>query len=133
MRALTIVLLLALTLPAAAQTGTPEPAAQNTPAKPFVIQASQANGSQASNCVDVEVNGYRSRSYNCLEQQLSPTINRRPDNPGMASLDAAGRPSNQLGMFNQSSTSNRMGNTFGTSVYPQRPPAPVFNSPVIHR
>lgn len=92
-----------------------------------------SGGAQDSNCVDVEVNGSRSPSYNCLEQHLTPPANRQPNNPGMASFDIANRPSNQLGMFNQSSTSNRMGNTFGTSVYPQHPPAPAFNSPVIHR
>ncbi len=32
--------------------------------------------------------------------------------------------SNQMGLFNRSSTANRMGNQFGKSVYPQRPPTP---------
>ena len=35
------------------------------------------------------------------------------------------RPGNQLGVFNRAATSHRMGNTFGTSVYPQRPPPVV--------
>jgi len=32
------------------------------------------------------------------------------------------RPSNQLGVFNRAAAGHRMGNNFGTSVYPQRPP-----------
>ncbi|RCJ05512.1 hypothetical protein DDK22_26295 [Cupriavidus necator] len=45
----------------------------------------------------------------------------------------AQRPSNQLGLYNEAATSHRMGNTFGTSVYPQRPASPAPGAPVIPR
>lgn len=76
-------------------------------------------------CVEVEVNGVRAPSYNCLSQKLSPTVKPRNTDgktPPLASEAIVQRPSNQLGLFNRAATSNRMGNTFGTSVYPQRPP-----------
>lgn len=78
----------------------------------------------ASPCVDVEVNGYRALSYECLTAQIAPALQRPADHPALASEDILSRPGNQLGLFNRSATSNRMGNTLGTSAYPQRPPRP---------
>lgn len=78
-----------------------------------------------SACVEVEVNGVRAPSYNCLSQKLTPSAKpNKADGkaPQIASEAIVQRPSNQLGLFNRAATSNRMGNTFGTSVYPQRPP-----------
>lgn len=83
-----------------------------------------------ASCIEVEVDGARApASFACLSERLRPA----PANP--ASRDAAmgseaivQRPGNQLDVFNRAATSHRMGNTFGTSVYPQRPPvvAPVM-------
>jgi hypothetical protein len=76
-------------------------------------------------CAEVTVNGVRAPSYECLTQQLRPKAPPQgPDGaqPGLASEAIVLRPSNQLGLFNRAATSTRMGNTFGTSVYPQRPP-----------
>jgi hypothetical protein len=90
----------------------------------------------ADSCVEVVVNGERTPSYACLTQKLQPTAAPRgPDGAqtGLASEAITQRPSNQLGLFNQAATSNRMGNTFGTSVYPQRPPPAVPSSPLIQR
>lgn len=87
----------------------------------------------AASCVEVEVNGVRAPSYACLTQKLraaKPGPNPNPL-PGLASEQILNRPGNQLGLFNRAATSNRMGNTFGTSVYPQRPPAPIPGSPYI--
>ncbi|MFC7286797.1 hypothetical protein ACFQPC_01995 [Herminiimonas glaciei] len=84
--------------------------------------APAATGTAA--CVEVEVDGVRTPSYNCLSQKLQPKAT--PNStipPQMGSEAIVQRPSNQLGLFNRAATSNRMGNTFGTSVYPQRPPA----------
>lgn len=78
----------------------------------------------ASPCVDVEVNGYRALSYECLSAQIAPSPQRPVDNPALASKGTLSLPGNQLGLFNRSATSNRMGNTLGTSAYPQRPPRP---------
>ncbi|WP_422087260.1 hypothetical protein [Variovorax sp.] len=95
-----------------------------------------ATAAGADSCVEVVVNGERTPSYACLTQKLQPaSAPRGPDGaqPGLASEAITQRPSNQLGLFNQAATSNRMGNTFGTSVYPQRPPPVVPSSPLIPR
>jgi hypothetical protein len=80
-----------------------------------------------SGCVDVEVNGQRSPSYDCLTNQLQPASSPLAGGraPGLESEDIANRPSNQIGgQFNWSATSQRMGNAFGNSATPQRPAAP---------
>ncbi|ABR91283.1 Uncharacterized conserved protein [Janthinobacterium sp. Marseille] len=78
----------------------------------------------AASCVEVEVDGVRTPSYNCLSQKLQPKATPNSATPPQMGSEAiVQRPSNQLGLFNRAATSNRMGNTFGTSVYPQRPPA----------
>ncbi|SHI25357.1 hypothetical protein [Pollutimonas bauzanensis] len=82
-------------------------------------------------CVDVEVGGYRALSYDCLSRQMAPTENRAPGNPALASEDIAKQAPNRLGLFNQSATSNRMGNQFGKSAFPQRPPAAQGASPLL--
>ncbi len=90
----------------------------------------------ADSCVEVTVNGERTPSYACLTQKLQPKAAARgPDDaqPGMASEAITQRPSNQLGLFNRAATGHRMGNTFGTSVYPQRPPPVVPSSPLVNR
>lgn len=90
----------------------------------------------ADSCVEVVVNGERTPSYACLTQKLQPTAPPRGADgaqPGLASEAITQRPSNQLGLFNQAATSHRMGNTFGTSVYPQRPPVVAPSSPLIPR
>jgi hypothetical protein len=48
----------------------------------------------------------------------------------MASEAIVQRPSNELGLFNRAATGHRMGNAFGISVYPQRPPAATPAAPL---
>ena len=99
-------------------------------------QPAPATGEAAPSCVEVEVDGVRAPSYACLTQKLSPAMGsagRLPPTEGVASEAITQRPSNQLGLFNRAATSNRMGNTFGTSVYPQRPPSQAPASPLIPR
>ncbi|MCQ9616652.1 hypothetical protein L1889_07965 [Paenalcaligenes niemegkensis] len=75
-------------------------------------------------CVDVEVGGYRALSYDCLSQQMAPDKQQPvPGNPALASEEIARQAPNRLGLFNQAATSNRMGNQFGKSAFPQRPSA----------
>lgn len=98
--------------------------------------ASQAGDAGADSCVEVMVNGERTPSYACLTQKLRPASPPRgvgDAQPGMASEAITQRPSNQLGLFNRAATGHRMGNTFGTSVHPQRPPPAVPASPLMSR
>ncbi|VVE90723.1 hypothetical protein [Pandoraea bronchicola] len=85
-------------------------------------------------CVDVEVNGQRSPSYDCLTNQLQPASSPLAGGraPGLESEDIANKPGNQIGgQFNWSATSQRMGNTFGNSATPQRPDAPPPAAPAV--
>ncbi|RSZ35569.1 hypothetical protein EJO66_16380 [Variovorax beijingensis] len=98
--------------------------------------ASQAGDAGVDSCVEVMVNGERAPSYACLTQKLSPAAPPRGAGdppPGMASEAITQRPSNQLGLFNRAATGHRMGNTFGTSVHPQRPPPVAPSSPLMNR
>ncbi|MFS8977549.1 hypothetical protein PO002_24060 [Cupriavidus necator] len=117
---------LAVCAVAALELGNVAPVAAAGPA----VNASEAD---AAPCVEVEVNGERAPSFPCLTQKLQPTNPARPVRPdsGLAAEAITQRPSNQLGLYNQAGTSHRMGNTFGTSVYPQRPANPVSTAPVI--
>ncbi|WP_432240997.1 hypothetical protein [Herbaspirillum robiniae] len=102
------------------------PACAQGSADPADGGASQASSESAlaSACVDVEVNGVRSRSYDCLTEKLKPKAALQAARTGgLNSEQIVNQPSNQLGLFNRAAMANRMGNTFGTSVYPQRPPA----------
>lgn len=98
-------------------------------------QTPPSGGGEADgSCVEVVVNGERTPAYDCLTRKLAPTLPARgPDDaaPGLASEAITQRPGNQLGLFNRAATGHRMGNTFGTSVYPQRPPPAVYTSPLL--
>lgn len=84
-------------------------------------------------CVEVETNGQRAQSISCLNEKLLPssnTVNRPP--PTLSGAEAAvQRPSNQLGLYNRAALEHRMGNAFGKSVTPQRPPPAPPASPLL--
>ncbi len=73
-------------------------------------------------CVEVEVNGQRVPSYECLQQRLSPEKAKRPPTLSRSEQQVLQAP-NSLGLPTPSTLSNRMGNQFGQSAFPQRPPA----------
>ncbi|MGJ7609599.1 MULTISPECIES: hypothetical protein [unclassified Variovorax] len=97
-------------------------------------QPGTAEADAEASCAEVTVNGVRAPSFECLTHKLQPRPQLPPQGPGDAQPGLASeaivlRPSNQLGLFNRAATSTRMGNTFGTSVYPQRPPQVQFALP----
>lgn len=105
---------------------------------PLMAQTSAPHSAgPSSSCVDVTINGHPALSYACLNQQLaaSSQVAAGPQ----PQLDAVVHaPSNQqVGQFNFSSLSNRMGSNLGKSASPQRPPPPpqlpIFGAaPVTH-
>lgn len=102
--------LAATSLLAGAQaTPTPAPQAAQPAAKPA-----------ARACIDTEVNGYHALSYDCLNQKMAPDVAPKPP-PTLGSEAITQRPPNQMGLPTPATIGNRMGNTFGTSAYPQRP------------
>jgi hypothetical protein len=92
---------------------------------PIASSCAQSTNAPPTACVEVEVNGVRSQSFSCLTEKLQPkprTAQVKPATP-MASEQIINQPGNQLGVFNRAALGNRMGNTLGTSVYPQHSPA----------
>ncbi|MFY2565005.1 hypothetical protein [Achromobacter ruhlandii] len=101
-------------LPAGAQT---PPTPRATPVAP---PSSTGRPAPAGACIDTEVNGYHALSYDCLNQKMAPDAAPKPP-PTLGSEAITQRPPNQMGLPTPATIGNRMGNTFGTSAYPQRP------------
>lgn len=85
-------------------------------------------------CVDVGVSGYKAPDYDCLSQQMG----NNPEGAAAAqknqeamNVPVGKKPPNQLGLATPAATSTRMGNTFGTSVRPQRPAATGGGTPLL--
>ena len=91
-----------------------------------LVQPVHAETAPTAGCIEVKVGEYRAPDYNCLSQQMSNPQgtaavrkNQQAMNPGIDK-----RAPNAIGLATPAATSVRMGNTFGSSVKPQRPPAP---------
>jgi hypothetical protein len=86
-------------------------------------------------CVDVQVQGERSLSFDCLNAKLKADAEQPTDAPPtVTAKDSAGNGApNTVGTFSFTATSIRMGNSFGHSAIPQRPPAPSFSNALIPR
>ncbi|WP_278350829.1 hypothetical protein [Marinobacter nauticus] len=86
--------------------------------------ADTATPARQPSCVEVEVNGQRAPAYGCLQQKMAPAAPPRETpghaNPALDSADVTRLPPNQTGQFSQSTLRNRMGNTLGHGVKPQR-------------
>jgi hypothetical protein len=81
-------------------------------------------------CVDVKIG--MEQYYSCLNQRLQSGIEQHRftsrDAPYSATSAAPA-----VGGFNEAATRERLGNAFGHSVIPQRPPPPNFSSPLVPR
>ncbi len=88
---------------------------------PLLAQAAEPAN---AGCINVEVNGYKALSYECLSQQMANPNGAAAARKNQQAMNVPieQRAANKLGLFNQSATRIRMGNTFGNSVQPQRPP-----------
>jgi hypothetical protein len=107
-----LVLGLLLALPAAAEQPSPSLARQDTEAA----------------CVDVAVNEHPVLAYDCLNRQLAtrPPLPITTDPREVSDPVTRLAPNQQVGQFNLSSLSTRMGANLGKSVIPQRPPPPQW-------
>ncbi|TFF02552.1 hypothetical protein EXW72_27475 [Pseudomonas sp. BCA14] len=87
---------------------------------PLVAHAETA----ATGCTEVTVDGYKAPDYGCLSQQMGndPDASKAAQkNREAQDVPVNKRAPNQVGLTTPAATSVRMGNTFGTSVKPQRP------------
>ncbi|WP_198655002.1 hypothetical protein [Bordetella bronchiseptica] len=87
---------------------------------------------ESTGCVDVVVNGRAALSYDCLNQQLTPNVEGPGARTGTLESEAiTQRGPNAMGLPNPATIGNRMGNQFGQSAFPQRPPTPHSAPPLI--
>ncbi len=89
----------------------------------FLLLAAAAPTTQTS-CADVTAG--TDRGYACLNQWIARQVPARPA-PGADTLTATS-PANAVGTFDQAATKERLGDAFGHSVVPQRPPPAVYNT-----
>ena len=78
----------------------------------------------ADNCAEVTVDGYKAPDYGCLSQQMGNdtyAAKAAKKNREAQNISVEKRLPNKVGLATPAATSVRMGNTFGTSVKPQRP------------
>ena len=78
----------------------------------------------STGCTEVNVDGYKAPDYGCLSQQMGnnpQAAKAAQKNREAQNVPVDKRPANQIGLSTPAATSVRMGNTFGTSVKPQRP------------
>ncbi|WP_315833166.1 hypothetical protein [Bradyrhizobium prioriisuperbiae] len=73
------------------------------------------------------------RSLGCLNQKLKQEVNRvNPPVTNTPPIDAKSSDP-KIGVVNIPGVQQQYGRNFGVSVYPYRPPAPVYVSPLGHR
>ncbi len=98
------------------------------PAKPPAIIGGDAPRPTGDGpCVTVDIGGYRAGHLDCASRRLEAAA-RVAQAQARAGIETpvidATSPDVRTGVANQTATRQRMGNTFGTSVYPQRPDRP---------
>jgi len=82
-------------------------------------------------CVDVSINQHAVLAFDCLSRALG-TGAKQPVAPSPMLDAVANEPSNrQVGQYNFSALSHRMGSNLGKSVIPQRPPVVAPAPPAV--
>jgi len=99
----------------------------------LLMALSGARGDEAPACIEVTVGGYKTPDYNCLSRQMgndpqAAAAARQAQETLNVPIER--RAPNSVGLATPAATGVRMGNTFGTSVKPQRPPATSGTSPL---
>lgn len=114
---------LALPVPAASQASSPT---DKPPGSTHEAIIGGGAPSAFQRCIEVEVGG--DRGFGCLNQQLRREVDRVHPTLNMPPLDA--RSSDlRVGNVNDPAVRQQYGQNYGLSVYPFRPPAPVFSVP----
>jgi hypothetical protein len=103
------------------------PARTSVPREP---NASPASGSTHERCVDVSIGG--DRSLGCLNEKLKRQVDQVNPVQNITPLDARS-PDLKVGVVNIPGVQQQYGRNFGVSVFPYRPPPPVFSSPIGRR
>jgi len=93
------------------------------------MTATTAKAQTTRSCTDVEIDGRRVPSYDCLSQLMTPR-ETHAGAPALSADAAQSAMSNRAGLYNASALQHRMGSNLGKSVYPWRPvvsfPTPIL-------
>jgi hypothetical protein len=92
--------------------------------------AQSAPSNAAGPCVEVQVGNERVADLDCLNRQLRLGVEREHAVPAISPPIDAHASSTAVGTANQAAAEQTMGNAFGKSAQPQRPPPPVFVPPL---
>jgi hypothetical protein len=87
-------------------------------------------GADAGPCVDVQVGNERVLDFDCINRQFRLQSDRRHLAPGPTAPIDAHSSSPATGAANQAAAEQMMGDAFGKSAQPQRPPPPAFAPPL---
>ncbi len=87
-----------------------------------------AHAASAQTCVEARVGA--EVAYGCVNDALARLAQTAHTPLGMNTLGATA-PAPAVGTFNRTATAERMGDTFGHSVFSQRPAPPVYAAPLI--
>jgi len=85
----------------------------------------QVTAPRTAACVTDGADGKQTQDFNCLSERMAGTTAQRTPPQVLGSEAITGRPPSALGLAHREATRQRMGNTFGISTTPQRPPAPA--------
>ena len=87
---------------------------------------SPAGGDDAGPCVDVQIGNERVLDFDCINRQFRLKSDRLHMAPAPAAPIDARSSSTATGTANQAAAEQMMGDAFGKSATPQRPPPQTF-------
>jgi hypothetical protein len=79
-------------------------------------------------CVEVRIGQDRAGSLDCLNRALRAEVDKVA--PTVVSDTTSGAPPSRLGLATPAAAKERLGNAYGHSLVPQRPPR-TFTSPLV--
>lgn len=108
-------------------------ASQAPAQQPIALPPLHVQAPDTDSCVDVEVGGAKSLSFDCLNRQLhNPAGTDDSKAPDIAAKDVTGSGApTTAGTFSYTGTAIRMGDAFGKSAIPQRPTPPSFTGSLV--
>lgn len=116
--------LLAMPADAQAPGDNPAPAAQRR--ESIIIGGTPPQPPKFERCIEVQIG--RGRALGCLNEQLKLEVDRINPSTNTPPFDARS-PDVQVGNVNEAAVREQYGPNYGKSVYPFRPPPPVFTIP----
>jgi hypothetical protein len=108
----------------------PAQAEERTTLPEIVVGATAPTHAVNERCVDVRIGD--AQSFGCLNQKLKRQVDQVNPVPNVAPIDAKSQDI-KVGVVNVPGVQQQYGRNFGVSVYPYRPSASVYSSPLGRR